>query len=220
MKNYIKHDPWCVVEDGFYAEYNEITESLTSLGNGRMGQRGNFEEQFSGKTLLGNYVAGVFYPDKTRVGWWKNGYPRYFAKVLNACNWIGIDVEIDGETLDLALCPVSEYSRILNMKEGILERKFVAVLPSGKQVRVHAERFCSIVDDEAGAIRYAVTPLNFDGKITFTPSLNGDISNKDSNYGEKFWDEIRKETAFGKRTLKCAPKIPPSKRSCSMSVRA
>lgn len=211
MKNYIKHDPWCIIEEGFAAEYNEITESLTSLGNGRMGQRGNFEEKFSGKTLLGNYVAGVFYPDKTRVGWWKNGYPRYFAKVLNACNWIGIDIDIEGETLDLATCEVSEYTRVLNMKEGILERKFVATLASGKQVRVHAQRFCSIVDDEAGAIRYAITPLNFDGKITLVPSLNGDISNKDSNYGEKFWDEIHKETSFGEAYLEMRTKDTPFK---------
>ena len=211
MKNYIKHDPWCIIEEGFAAEYNEITESLTSLGNGRMGQRGNFEEKFSGKTLLGNYVAGVFYPDKTRVGWWKNGYPRYFAKVLNACNWIGIDIDIEGETLDLATCEVSEYTRVLNMKEGILERKFVATLASGKQVRVHAQRFCSIVDDEAGAICYAITPLNFDGKITLIPSLNGDISNKDSNYGEKFWDEIRKETSFGEAYLEMRTKDTPFK---------
>lgn len=211
MKNYIKHDPWCIIEEGFYPEYNEITESLTSLGNGRMGQRGNFEEKFSGKTLLGNYVAGVFYPDKTRVGWWKNGYPRYFAKVLNACNWVGINVEVEGETLDLATCPVTDYTRVLNMKTGILERSFVATLPSGKQLRIKAERFCSIVDDEAGAIRYAVTPLNFDGKITLTPSLDGDISNKDSNYGEKFWDEIRKETAFGEAYLEMRTKDTPFK---------
>ncbi len=41
-------------------------------------------------TFQGSYIAGVYYPDKTRVGWWKNGYPEYFAKVLNAPNWIGI----------------------------------------------------------------------------------------------------------------------------------
>jgi hypothetical protein len=31
-------------------------------------------------------------------GWWENGYPKYFAKVLNAPNWIGIN-EINGENL-------------------------------------------------------------------------------------------------------------------------
>jgi maltose phosphorylase len=86
MKNYISHHPWKIVENGFHAEENEVTESLMSLGNGRMGQRGNFEETYSGATLQGNYIAGVWFPDKTKVGWWKNGYPDYFAKVINATN--------------------------------------------------------------------------------------------------------------------------------------
>ncbi|GAA4454697.1 glycoside hydrolase family 65 protein [Nibrella saemangeumensis] len=197
MKQYLKHDPWCIVEEGFHREYNEITESVMSLGNGRMGQRGNFEEKFTGKSLQGNYVAGVYYPDKTRVGWWKNGYPEYFAKVLNAANWIGIDIDIEYESLDLNTCEVRSFRRMLNMKEGYLERSFVAVLKSGKELQVNARRFCSIVDDEAGAIRYSITPLNFDAKITITPYIDGDIRNRDANYDEKFWDEVRKETGYG-----------------------
>ncbi|RYU94814.1 family 65 glycosyl hydrolase domain-containing protein [Emticicia agri] len=197
MKNYIVHDEWCIIEEGFHPEYNEITESLMSLGNGRMGGRGNFEEKYSGKTLQGNYVAGVWFPDKTRVGWWKNGYPNYFAKVLNACNWTGIDLEIDGETLDLARCEVSEFRRVLNMQEGTLERSFVVKLPSGKSLKINTLRFCSLKDDEAGAISYSITPLNFSTQAKLTVSLDGDISNKDSNHGEKFWNEISKETTHG-----------------------
>ncbi|MFC5408440.1 glycoside hydrolase family 65 protein [Larkinella bovis] len=197
MKQYLKHDPWLIIEEDFHRNYNEITESVMSLGNGRMGQRGNFEENFSGKTLQGNYVAGVYYPDKTRVGWWKNGYPEYFAKVLNAANWIGIQVFIEYETLDLQTCEVRDFRRVLNMQEGYLERSFVAILKSGKQLRVNAKRFCSLVDDEAGAIRYSLTPLNFDAKITLEPYIDGTIRNRDSNYDETFWDEVRKETAYG-----------------------
>ncbi len=196
MKNYLQHDEWCIIEEGFNREFNEITESVCSLGNGRMGQRGNFEETFTGKTLQGNYVAGVYYPDKTRVGWWKNGYPEYFAKVLNAANWIGIKVEIEDEILDLNTCEVADFQRVLNMKEGYLERSFVATLASGKQLRVNSKRLNSIVDDESGVIRYSITPLNFDGKITLTPFVDGDIKNKDANYDDKFWDEVHKETSF------------------------
>jgi len=197
MKNYITQDPWCIVEEGFYRDFNEITESVMSLGNGRFGQRGNFEEKFTGKTLQGNYIAGVYYPDKTRVGWWKNGYPDYFAKVLNAANWIGIDIDIEYETLDLNHCDVRDYRRVLNMREGYLERSFVAVLKSGKELQVISKRFCSIVDDDSGAIRYAFKPLNFDAKITITPYIDGAIRNRDANYDETFWDEVRKETGYG-----------------------
>ncbi len=194
MKNYIKHDEWCVIEEGFDPKLNEISESLCAIGNGRMGQRANFEEDYSGKTLQGSYVAGVYYPDKTRVGWWKNGYPEYFAKVLNASNWIGIHIDIDGDALDLAKCEVSDFRRVLNMKEGYLLRSFTAKMKSGKTVQIESKRFCSIVDDESGAIRYAIKPTNFNGTISLTPYVDGDVKNKDSNYDEKFWEEVAVKT--------------------------
>ncbi len=77
-------DPWRIVEADFDPARVEAAESLFALGNGVMGGRANFEERYSGPSLQGYYIGGVYYPDKTRVGWWKNGYPEYFAKVLNA----------------------------------------------------------------------------------------------------------------------------------------
>ena len=131
MKNYIKPDEWSIIEESFDPQHHQVSESVFSLGNGRMGQRANFEEAYSGQSLLGNYVAGVYYPDKTRVGWWKNGYPEYFAKVLNAANWTTIDINLDGEQLDLAKCEVSSFRRELNMKEGYLKRNFHAKTAGG-----------------------------------------------------------------------------------------
>src|SRR6185437_2205904 len=193
MKDYIEVDEWKIIEQGFNPRHNKISESIFSLGNGRMGQRANFEEAYSGDTLQGNYIAGVYYPDKTRVGWWKNGYPEYFAKVLNAANWIGIDILIDGEQLDLAKCEVSGFTRELNMKEGFLKRNFTAKTNAGKIVKIEAVRFCSIADDESGAIKYTLTAVNFNAKLTMTPFVDGDVVNKDSNYDEKFWDEVKKD---------------------------
>ncbi|GAB2982935.1 glycoside hydrolase family 65 protein [Mucilaginibacter puniceus] len=193
MKQYFKVDEWKIIEEGFDPKHHPIAESVFSLGNGRMGQRANFEEAYSGETLQGNYVAGVYYPDKTRVGWWKNGYPEYFAKVLNAANWIGIDIVIDGEQLDLARCEVTNFRRELNMQDGYLKRNFRAKTANGKEVEVEAIRFCSMADDETGAIKYTLTPLNFSGPITITPYIDGDVVNKDSNYDEKFWDEVKKQ---------------------------
>ena len=141
MKTYYKTDEWNIIEEGFSPEEHKKSESIFSIGNGRIGQRANFEEKYSGEKLQGSYVAGVYYPDKTRVGWWKNGYPEYFAKVLNAPNWIGINVNIEGEDLDLAKAKVSNFKRTLNMKEGYLERTFIAELANGCKVKVLAKRF-------------------------------------------------------------------------------
>ena len=187
MKDYIIHNEWKIIEKGFHKEDNRITESLLSIGNGRTGQRANFEEKYTGDTLRGSYVAGVYYPDKTRVGWWKNGYPEYFAKILNATNWIGINVAVDGEELDLNTAKIISFYRDLDMKSGLLTRHFVAELSSGKQIEVHSRRFLSIADQEIGAIRYSVKALNFSGEISFQPYVDGDVVNEDSNYDENFW---------------------------------
>ena len=193
MNPYLKPDEWCIIEEGFNPENSRASESIFSIGNGAMGQRANFEEQYSGSTLPGSYVAGVYYPDKTRVGWWKNGYPEYFAKVINSTSWIGIDVEINGEPLDLAQGTVDEFRRVLNMKEGYLERTFICEMPSGVKVAVSAKRFLSIVNPELGAIRYSIKPLTANAVMVLKPYLNADVSNEDSNYGEKFWDEVEQK---------------------------
>lgn len=197
MKSYIVHDGWKIIEDGFHPEHNKISESLMSLGNGRMGHRANFEEKYTGLTLPGSYVAGVYYPDKTRVGWWKNGYPEYFAKVLNAANWIGIDIWIGNIVLDLHQCKILHFRRELDMRNGLLDRTFTAELADGKQVKVTAQRFVSISQTEIGAIRYTIEALNFSEKITVSPYIDFDIVNVDSNYDEKFWDEVCKSVAQG-----------------------
>ena len=197
MNSFIKHNEWLIIEDGFDPDNNQASESIFSLGNGQMGQRANFEEKYSGETLQGNYIAGVYYPDKTRVGWWKNGYPEYFAKVLNSTNWIGINVRIDNEELDLSNCFVLDFKRVLNMHEGYLERTFRAKLNSGKVIRIKAKRFLSIVDTEIGAISYSVTPENFNGIINFELYLDANVKNQDSNYNEKFWDEVSRYSRKG-----------------------
>jgi maltose phosphorylase len=192
MNQYLKIDQWKIIEEGFNPDNNRASESIFSLGNGKMGQRANFEEEYTGDTLKGNYIGGIYYPDKTKVGWWKNGYPEYYAKVLNAPNWIGIKIEIDGTSLDLSKCEVVEFKRVLNMKEGYLKRKFSAILPGKKNVKVETIRFLSLTHNEIGAIRYEITPLNFSGNFKITMDLDADVYNEDANYDEKFWLEKEK----------------------------
>ena len=190
-QDYIKPDNWSIIEEGFDLEQVKSSESLFSIGNGAMGQRANFEEYYSGKTFQGSYIAGIYYPDKTKVGWWKNGYPEYFAKVLNAPSWIGINIEINGENLDLAACKeVKNFRRELNMKEGIYNRSFEATLQNATQIAVNVRRFLSLDLDEVGVINYEITPLNADAKIVFKPYVDAGVHNEDANWEEKFWEPL------------------------------
>lgn len=188
-------DPWRIIEESLSPELNRASESIFSIGNGKMGQRATFEESFSGSTHQGSYIAGVYYPDKTRVGWWKNGYPEYFAKVINAPSWIGLRFYFNDEELDLATWNVLSFYRELNMHDGTLIRTFTAESPSGIRIKAHVTRFVSMKRDEIGAINYSITSENFKGTIKVTSFLDADVENEDSNYDEKFWEPVAEEIA-------------------------
>ena len=190
---------WNIIIEGFNKADINKHESIFSLGNGAMGMRANFEEDYTGDTLQGSYIGGVYYPDKTRVGWWKNGYPEYFAKVLNAPSWIGLHIKINGELLDLNTClEVKNFRRQLNMKEGWYERSFTAMLPNQQEIQVKVLRFLSLRYDELGALRYEITPLTTDATIEIESYLDSGIKNSDANWDERFWNtlEISSEDNF------------------------
>lgn len=190
MKSYIKPEAWVIREEGFDPALNRISESLFSIGNGKMGQRANFEETYTGDTLRGSYIAGVYYPDKTRVGWWKNGYPEYFAKVPNSVNWIGLEILFNGESIDLNRCKVLSFTRILNLKEGTLSRTCILELSDGSKLSVESVRFCSLEFSHAGVLQYSITPLTGSADIEIQINLDGDVHNEDANYGESFWEPM------------------------------
>jgi len=190
MKDYLKKYPWKIVEDSFSADNNEISESIFSIGNGYMGLRANFSEKYSGPSLQGSYLGGIYYPDKTRVGWWKNGYPEYFAKVLNSVNWIGLNIVIDNKLIDLEKVEINDFERILDMKKGLLQMHYSFTTSEGFQFKVEVERYCHMTKKSLGVLHYKIHSINYTGDIVIESYLDFDVTNKDSNYDEQFWDSI------------------------------
>ncbi|HIZ54495.1 MAG TPA: glycoside hydrolase family 65 protein [Candidatus Enterococcus avicola] len=186
-------DPWKIKTDQLDIENRRLQESLTSIGNGYMGMRGNFEESYSGDHHLGTYLAGVWYPDKTRVGWWKNGYPEYFGKVINAVNFIAMDLFINDEKVDLATVKPEDFYLELDMEKGLLTRKFTVTL-AGATVAFKFERFLSIVKKELAMIQVTATVLAGEANIRLVSKLDNNIHNEDSNYDEMFW-QARNQSA-------------------------
>src|SRR6056300_325225 len=191
MINYIKEDEWSIVEEGFDQSHILASESIFSIGNGKFGQRANFEEDYSGEHLYGNYISEIYYPDRTKVGWWKKGYPEYFAKTVNCPAWGGIRFEVNGELLDLNRCKkVNHFSRELNMKEGWYRRDFTVELQNGIQLQVSSIRFISMAMEQLGALKYTLTPLNQAVTLQVIPNIKHDTKNKDSNWNEPFTEDL------------------------------
>ena len=188
MKNFLEEHEWKIIENKFRPEYNQISESIFSIGNGRMGQRANLAEGYSGKTLQGSYIGGIYYPDKTKVGWWKNGYPEYFAKVLNSVNWIGLDIKINGQELDLAKVEILDFHRILDMQNGLFQRYSKVKFPDKSIIEIESERFYSNVGKDQAFLNFKIRNTGKKVKLDISSFLDFNVKNKDSNFGESFWN--------------------------------
>ena len=82
--------------------------------------------------------------DKTRVAWWKNGFPHYFTRIPNAANWSSIHLRLIDEELDLAQWDVNSFNRRLDMYNGISYRDVKVTSPRGNCLHLHAEHLVNM----------------------------------------------------------------------------
>ena len=191
MKKYLKTDEWNIIEDQFHPDRQRMSESIFSLGNGRFGQRGYFEEPYSSDSYRGSFVAGITFLDKTRVGWWKNGFPPYYTRIPKAADWSRINLRLIDEELDLAGWDVDSFNRRLDMKEGISYRDMEVTSPRGNQLRIHVEHITNMARPNLCLIKYSVSSINYTGRISLVPILDGNIVDDADLPNLKIWNILR-----------------------------
>ncbi len=189
-------DPWKITSNKIEIENRRLQESLTSIGNGYMGMRGNFSESFSGDHHQGTYVAGVWFPDKTRVGWWKNGYPEYFGKAINALNFAKVQLFVDEQEVDLAKPLVSDFEMTLDMQHGTFSYHYIFL-----GVRVSTQRFFSLSQNELAVFKFEFESIdNENHTIHIRSYVDTNVRNEDANFDENFWNilehGVTKEGSF------------------------
>jgi len=194
MDKFPQTDPWCIVEENFNVKNQLDSETVFSLGNGRIVQRGNLEEYYSGDTIQGSYIAGNFKPVNGIS--LKSDFPEASTNhdIVNAPSWINIIVRLNEEKLDLAVWEIINFKRVLNLKDCMLERTFEAISLKGHHISVSVKRFLSMAETEVAAISYSVKSLNFVGRISFMPVIDGDLSEYYSSDIEPIWNVLQSKT--------------------------
>ena len=188
---YFGVDPWAITEDGFDPKHSKIAESVFSLANEFMGVRGFFEEDYSGDSLIGSYFNGVY--DAERLS--RNAYKGVVLEtefMANAVNWLALHIRLDGEILDLARVKFRDFQRQLDLRTGLLTRRFIWETAEGKQTDLCFERIVSMNEVNLGAQRVTVTPLNYSGVIELTAET--DLSLLHEMYGRNCWKETGVQT--------------------------
>ncbi len=172
--DYFRGDPWTIAEEGFDPAYQRVSESVFSVANEFMGVRGYFEEGYGGDHLLGSYFNHLYEMMDIRHDQLFKGFVTQGAAMLNAVDWLYTRLSIDGEQLDLATSSFEDFSRKLDMREGVLTRRFVWNTRSGKHLKLTFVRFTDMHSTRVGCQRIVLEPLDFSGTVQVRAGLDFD----------------------------------------------
>ena len=173
-------EAWNITETAFSMETNYRNETTFALSNGYIGTRGTFEEGYDFSVeegLEGNFINGFYESVDIPYGEWNYGFPTKSQSLLNLPDLKKTEIYVDGERFDMRTGTVEDYSRVLHMKEGYVERKLSWTSPAGKKVQLVMKRLVSLVHKNRMYQRLEITPLNFDGEVKIRSILTGDVMN-------------------------------------------
>ncbi|MCD4710258.1 MAG: hypothetical protein K8R52_05380, partial [Bacteroidales bacterium] len=174
----MEQDSWLLKYHDYNQEQERSREALLAVGNGYFGTRGALEESRANKVNYpGTYITGLFNRLVSKVG------ERDIENedFVNATNWLPVTFRIDnGPWFEFTPEPtfkVTDIHRTLDLRLGELRREMVVEDQEGRLTRVVTSRFAGMADPHRAGLRYAVTPLNYEGTIGMKSGLHGNHTN-------------------------------------------
>ena len=161
-------DPWRLVESRY--DDTGVSETLFAVGNGYLGLRGNHIEG-RGAHEHGTFINGLHETWPIRHAEQAYGFAEVGQTIVNAPDAKVMRVYIDDEPLSFDETEILEYSRVLDMRTGVVDRTVVWLTPSGKRVRMHDERMVSFDERHLAVLRLEVTVENSDAPVTISCQL-------------------------------------------------
>ncbi|MBN2697432.1 MAG: HAD-IA family hydrolase [Bacteroidales bacterium] len=172
-------------EEGYTLRYYDYDltsersrEALLTVGNGYFGTRGAMEESRANDVNYpGTYISGLYNRLTSKV----SGREIENEDFVNIINWLPVKMRVNGrQWFGFSPDPtmeIVEIERMLNFRNGELTREMVLKDSQGRLTKVVSSRFASMADPHRAALRYAVTPLNYSGRIDVRTELRGDHLN-------------------------------------------
>ncbi|MGN7979474.1 glycoside hydrolase family 65 protein [Microbacterium sp. 22195] len=161
-------DPWRLIETSY--DDDGVSETIFSVGNGYLGLRGNHIEG-RGAHEHGTFINGLHETWPIRHAEQAYGFAEVGQTIVNAPDAKVMRVYIDDEPLSFDEAEIHEYSRVLDMRTGVLSRTVVWVTPSGKRVRMRDERIVSFDERHLAVLRLEVVVENADAPVTISCQL-------------------------------------------------
>ncbi|NEE02799.1 glycoside hydrolase family 65 protein [Phytoactinopolyspora halotolerans] len=163
-------EPWRIREAQLDLEVLAQSESVLGLSNGHIGLRANLDEG-EPHGLPGTYLNSFYELRPLPHAEAGYGYPEEGQTLVNVTNGKLIRLLVDDEPFDVRYGELRSHERVLDMRQGTLERTVEWVSPAGRAVRVHSTRLVSFTQRSVAAICYEVEPLDGPARLTIQSGL-------------------------------------------------
>lgn len=193
---YFGLDAFKIIERGFDPAHALESESIFSLSNEHMGVRGYFEEG-GGASLRGSYLGGVYEAAPYRPDSAYKGFISRTHYMVTAADCLETRLAAMGEALDLTKCSFRDFSRVLDLRSGLLRRAFLWENAFAGRIEIVFERLLGMESPELLGQRITLTALDRDVPVTLMLGVNGNIRHQST--GECLWEEASKRE--GEMTL-------------------
>jgi beta-phosphoglucomutase family hydrolase len=172
----IVNKSWEIYYCSYKPDAEMIRETICALGNGYLGSRACHATQKddSNTHYPGTYLAGIFNKTATPV----HGKKIWNNDMVNCPNWALVEFSIGKEKfVDPFKLIIVDYRQKLHLKEAYLEQTLLVKDKNGRMTKLVSRRFACMYDPHYAAIRYEITPLNYNEKITIRSSIDGNVIN-------------------------------------------
>ena len=168
-------DQWTLTYRGLNADKEGLREAICTLGNGVFATRGAFEEATKDAIHYpGNYVAGGYNERVSEIA----GRQVANEDLVNFPNWLWLRGRIDGGPwMQLWEMEVLDYVQHLHLKEGYLERRWVARDDEGRTTAVTSRRLVHMQHHHLAALQWKISAHNWSGTLEIESGLDASVIN-------------------------------------------
>lgn len=163
-----------IYDKEFDVHYINKFASLMTIGNGYLGVRAVFEEDYVEQTR-GMYVAGIY--NKATV--------NETSELVNLPDLLGMKIEIDGEIFSMVNGKIHSYERELNLATGELKRELIWKNKEGARFQFVIQRFAAKNNLHLLASKMTVTSLDLAANIKIVTGIDA----QQTNFGKQHLKE-------------------------------
>lgn len=172
---YAAGDPWVLTQTAWTPDDNIYRETIFTQSNGYMGIRGYEEEANKGiESHREGYLGGVFAHVDAAAAKQVKIVPAWpILTIISLPEIFGCAIDLDGEPFSMSSGKVHSFTRMLDLRNGLLTRLVEWESPRGRRTRLLFRRFLSAAVPHLAVHQITLEALDWSGPATLRFDLDG-----------------------------------------------